>query len=48
MQGIVGNCAMVGNPVGLAVQSLCTVTAIGRKYSSNVQDKEVSGTLNDY
>ncbi len=48
MQGIVGNCAMVGNPVGLAVQSLCTVTAIGCKYSSNVQDKEVSGTLNDY
>lgn len=48
MQGIVGNCAMVGNPVGLAVQSLCTVTAIGCKYSSNVQDKEVSGTLNEY
>lgn len=48
-QGMVQGAVMVGNPVGLEVQTGCLVTALNCHYSGNAQDKNVNGgTLTEY
>lgn len=48
-QGMVQGTVMVGNPVGLEVQTGCLVTALNCHYSGNAKDKNVNGgTLTEY
>lgn len=48
-QGMVQGAVMVGNPVGLEVQTECLVTALDCHYTGNTKDKNVNGgTLTEY
>lgn len=47
--GMVQGAVMVDNPVGLAVQTECVVTALSCHYAGNAKDKDVAdGTLVEY
>ena len=46
--GIVQGAVMVGNPIGLAVNANCPVTAISCVYKDNTSDKEIKGVFTEY
>lgn len=46
--GLVQGAVMVANPIGLAVNANCPVTAVSCIYKDNTQDKEIKGTLIEY
>lgn len=42
------SCALVGNTIGLSVNTLCTVKTVNCVYSGNTTDKNIVGTLIEY
>lgn len=46
--GMVQGAVMVGNPIGLAVQANCPVTAMSCVYKNNTTDKDNKGLLTEY
>lgn len=46
--GMVQGAVMVGNPIGLAVNANCPVTAINCIYKNNTQDKDLKGNVTEY